>query len=323
MRRIICSVCFALLLFSCKKEETVQPMATNRAPVANAGNDDTLILNESDYLLDGRASYDPDKDLIEFNWRQLNGPQVNFLAEIQSTALVSPPKEGVYAFELTATDVNGLSDKDTMTLTVIDNFAIGKTPVININCRSLSVPLPLNSVDIYTTVFVENDQGKKLYLAEGVTAKQIRGPSTATVQTAYLDYIETVIPISNLIKGTYQFQIEVNRKGIMSYDTATVQVVDDTLRGKEYIFESKWENLSDQVVFAKTAIRPEIFYMAQYREFKLFVLFEDSVEWADADDWELGTRFSECYTTMDVVYPYYEEYLNVVGKKVKIKVKFL
>jgi hypothetical protein len=324
MRRIIYSVCFTFLLFSCKKEETVQPVATNRAPVANAGNDDTLIFNESDYLLDGRASYDPDKDFIQYTWRQVSGPQLHYFKQNQNqtTAAVSVQKEGVYGFELKVTDRLGLSDMDTMMLTVIDNFAVGKTPVININCGSLSVPLPLNSVDIYTTIFVENDQGKKLYLSDGVSARQIQGPSAAVIQEAYLDYFETVIPISNLIKGTYQFQIEVNRKGIKGYDTATVHVIDDSFRGKEYIFESKWEALDDQVAYAKTAERPEIFYIGQYREPKIFVLFENSTEWSDGEDLGLGYRYSTCYSIMEVLY-YHEGYHDVVGKKVKIKVSFL
>lgn len=329
MRTIVYLVFFAGLLFSCKKEDTIQPTPTNKAPVANAGYDATIHIPETDYVLDGKESYDPDKDYLEYSWQQISGPALYFFDQHknQTTASLSVSRDGVYGFELKVTDKSGLSDRDTVLLVVVDNFAEGKTPVIRLFCNSLMMPLPVNQMEIMANVFVENDQGKRFDIRDSISARQILGPSPALIQEAYLDHEHIAIPINNLIKGTYQFQVEVTRKGIIAYDTATIQVVDDTLQGKEFIFETKWTVDGFNTVSAKIPERQDIFYMLRHRNSEVLVLFEDDPNWYEAFegwDWESWLFYSTnaCNSTIDIIIND-DLASSVIGQKVKIKLRYL
>ena len=117
--------------FSCKKEATppkiyqapVAPPKINQAPVANAGADVTLLLSCSQKVglaeLDGSSSSDPDSNIVRYNWAPLYGPQGYILSDSNSAkATVENLSPGIYAFELTVTDVGGLFSKDTVMVSV-------------------------------------------------------------------------------------------------------------------------------------------------------------------------------------------------------------
>jgi len=92
----------------------------NRPPIANAGPDQN---NASDgtITLDGSGSYDPDGDTITYSWQQTNGSGAVVLSD--STA-VNPTFAGIagewYIFELTVQDTAGLTDTDTVVITMED-----------------------------------------------------------------------------------------------------------------------------------------------------------------------------------------------------------
>lgn len=97
--------------------------AQNRAPVADAGPDRTVIAGET-VTLDPFGSSDPDAgDALAFQWLQTDGPTVD-LTEIGDgrVAFLAPavPAGGTAAlrFQLTVTDDGGLSDADSATVTV-------------------------------------------------------------------------------------------------------------------------------------------------------------------------------------------------------------
>lgn len=96
--------------------ESVQ---SNGPPVANAGADQIIILPANSVNLDGSASSDPDNNIVSYSWAKFLGPSsfdINNVntAKTQVTNLV----EGVYRFELTVMDADGLFDKDTMQVEV-------------------------------------------------------------------------------------------------------------------------------------------------------------------------------------------------------------
>jgi hypothetical protein len=312
------------LLFSCKKEDAILPTPTNKAPVARAGQDATIYIPEISYTLDGKESFDPDRNFMKFSWRQINGPELDFFQQNdnQTTADFVVREEGRYEFELTVTDLWGLSGRDTVSVNVIDNFAEGKVPVVKLSCNGQLVPYPDDQIEIVANAFVADDQGQRFDIKSGFSARQILGPSAALIQDAYLNHDHVAIPIQNLTKGTYQFLVGVTRKGITAYDTSTIQVLDDTLAGKEYIFETKWATENNKVI-AKTPERPGLFYASLVRKAKLFILFEDDTDWYEVDEswnanaWVYYTR-NACNSSLEVVL--IDDFAAyAVGRKVTIK----
>src|SRR4029079_5901140 len=111
---------------SCKKElscegclNTNQP-STNRPPVANAGNDTTIMLPGNTVNLNGSLSFDPDNNITGYLWTKISGPS-SF--DITDANAVQTPVinlvQGVYLFELKVTDADALFDRDTMMVTVM------------------------------------------------------------------------------------------------------------------------------------------------------------------------------------------------------------
>lgn len=117
-----------LLVFmaaSCKKDyscETCPPEAPGNSPLANAGQDQSITLPANTATLDGTLSYDPDGKLVAYRWSRVSGPSTFILStgdavRTQVTDLVA----GVYLFELQVTDNDGLTDLDSVQLTVSED----------------------------------------------------------------------------------------------------------------------------------------------------------------------------------------------------------
>lgn len=93
---------------------TLKP--TNRAPTANAGQDQTVQPGAL-VTLDGSASSDPDGDPLTYFWRQTGGAAVSFTPTLSRTTFTAPGP-GVLTFTLTVTDTGGLADSDAVVVTV-------------------------------------------------------------------------------------------------------------------------------------------------------------------------------------------------------------
>lgn len=63
--------------------------------------------------LDGSESYDPDGWIVGYFWRQVFGETVQIKSNRKVITTVSLKKKGLYKFELTATDNQGVTGKDT------------------------------------------------------------------------------------------------------------------------------------------------------------------------------------------------------------------
>lgn len=98
----------------------VTDAAANQPPVAHAGSDIEITISNNGIALDGTNSYDPDGIIETFKWVNLTA-QLN--AEItqpdSARTNVNRLAIGVYQFQLTVTDDNGLSSKDTVLVTVL------------------------------------------------------------------------------------------------------------------------------------------------------------------------------------------------------------
>ena len=97
-------------------------------PIANAGRDTTLSNGcNSELLLDGSNSFDPDNDIISYEWRSF-----------EENKVILKDMKGIYSFNqydrdvtekiiLTVTDINGLVDRDTININIIND----KPPISN------------------------------------------------------------------------------------------------------------------------------------------------------------------------------------------------
>jgi len=147
----IMSILVIIGLYSCKKELSCegclnrnQP-SSNHPPVANAGNDTTIMLPGNTVNLNGSLSFDPDSNITGYLWTKISGPS-SF--NITDTHAVQTPVinlvQGVYLFELKVTDADGLFDRDTIQVTVVN-----KPPACT-NCKIVFVSDRDGNAEIYS-----------------------------------------------------------------------------------------------------------------------------------------------------------------------------
>ena len=101
------------------KEVTITILPPPNPPVANAGPDQTVNINETT-TLDGSGSSDVDGDPLTFKWVVASNPiggNKNITDADKETAMFRPDQPGNYVIELTVTDIDGKSDKDNVTIT--------------------------------------------------------------------------------------------------------------------------------------------------------------------------------------------------------------
>ena len=118
-------------------KDTVQvtvESAPNRAPIANAGKDTSIVLPVNSVTLNGSASSDPDNNITSYSWAKISGPSSYNIANVSSvqTQVINLVK-GTYEFELKVTDAGGLFSKDTMKVEVIQ-------PLLSLECDNSNRP---------------------------------------------------------------------------------------------------------------------------------------------------------------------------------------
>lgn len=116
-----------LINANCKKEiqsgerTTLNPPApVNTAPVVIASNEFPVILPDDFCILSGFA-WDSESNIKSYRWKKISGPlSYTFENQDSLSTKVRNLRKGVYEFELTVTDKEGLTGKDTTTVTVIE-----------------------------------------------------------------------------------------------------------------------------------------------------------------------------------------------------------
>jgi RHS repeat-associated protein len=89
----------------------------NQSPVANAGQDQTLILPINQVTLNGSGS-DPDGTIDSYLWSQVSGPVVTIPVNNTPTIILNDLKPGVYVFSLKVGDNYQFTATDEITVTV-------------------------------------------------------------------------------------------------------------------------------------------------------------------------------------------------------------
>ncbi|MEP7110178.1 MAG: hypothetical protein ABI760_19435 [Ferruginibacter sp.] len=148
----ILSMLIIIGLSGCQKElscegclNTNQP-PTNRHPVANAGNDTTIILPGNTINLSGSLSFDPDNNITGYLWTKISGPSSFNItdANVVQTPVINLV-QGVYLFELKVTDAAALFDRDTIKVTVM-----ALKPPACTNCKIVFVSDRDGNAEIYS-----------------------------------------------------------------------------------------------------------------------------------------------------------------------------
>ncbi len=92
----------------------IQP---NRAPVANAGADQTVSVGTL-VTLNGSSSSDPDGNPLTYAWTQTTGTPVTLANAATALPTFTPTATGTYTFDLTVGDGSALTSTDTVVITV-------------------------------------------------------------------------------------------------------------------------------------------------------------------------------------------------------------
>ncbi len=174
---------------------------TNQAPVAHAGADSSIYLPDNTMPLFGSGT-DADGTIVGYNWVVLSGPSHVLTTSYNPAANLYDLHQGVYIIELTVTDNNGATGKDTVQITVgaerlhapvIDDVIILGNPVQS----TLNAQISSSRINRQVTITLYDMRGAKLL------QKQIR-----IMQNVQVDQINMLIYKS----GTYILQVDFDRE---------------------------------------------------------------------------------------------------------------
>ena len=119
---------------------TPPPIPVNVPPVVNAGQDVTITLPLNSVVLNGSAT-DPDGTILSYQWKSGN----TILGTSQSLT-VSGLTAGTYTYQFSATDNNGATTSDNVTVTVNAQPPIPPTPVYDtVYCDSIRYATPTSN----------------------------------------------------------------------------------------------------------------------------------------------------------------------------------
>lgn len=97
-------------------------LPVNKLPVANAGRDIKVNLNQGEITLNASASSDADGKLVRYVWKKISGPAsgkiTTPMGTKSSTTITGLTKTGVYKYELAVVDDRAAYTKDTLMVTV-------------------------------------------------------------------------------------------------------------------------------------------------------------------------------------------------------------
>lgn len=107
--------------------------SANKAPIANAGSTQTILLPDNTVTLNGKGT-DSDGTISKYSWKKILGKQNgSIVSPLSARTILFNLTTGVYKYELMVTDNDGATGKDTVQ--------------INVNSDLLPVVNPTNTVN--------------------------------------------------------------------------------------------------------------------------------------------------------------------------------
>lgn len=217
MKKLILSIIVGvIILVSCKKDDTCQGCSgTNKAPIVNAGADQTITLPTDSVLLDGSASTDPDGTIVEWEWKKISGPaSFTFFYATISKPVVKNLQAGIYFFELMVKDNDGLSTKDTIQIIVTDVVQPNRPPITYAGPDQMILA---STGWVFLSGIGSSDPDNNI---SSYLWTKISGPASFNI----FNVNEIQTPALNLVVGTYQFVLKATDAGGL-FDTDTVQII--------------------------------------------------------------------------------------------------
>jgi predicted esterase len=192
------------------------PTGGNVAPVANAGNAQTITLPTNSVSLSGSGSYDSDGTITSYVWSQAGGPgNASFTNANAANTSVGGLVQGTYTFKLTVTDNVGSTNSANVNVTVNAAAAPSNTPPVAVTSGNQTITLPNNSAFLLGSG--SYDQGG--YITNYAWSQE-SGPSTASITQ-----MNSNLDVKNMVAGTYVFKLTVtDNGGATNSATATITV---------------------------------------------------------------------------------------------------
>ncbi|HYH15843.1 MAG TPA: PKD domain-containing protein, partial [Flavisolibacter sp.] len=151
--------------------------AANKAPVAHAGSDKTVVLPTSSTTLSGSASSDPDGTIASYLWTKVSGPAQGTITSPSSVnTTVTGLVLGTYTFRLQVKDNKGALSTDDVVIKVTNT--VNKGPVANAGADQL-ITLPISTLTLVGSASSDPDGKIVSYLWTKVS-----GPSQFTLSSA-------------------------------------------------------------------------------------------------------------------------------------------
>jgi predicted esterase len=207
-----------LWFLSKSRGTTPPPTGGNVAPVANAGNAQTITLPNNSVNLSGSGSYDQDGTITQFTWSQVSGPSTGSIVNPNvSNTSVGGLIAGSYVFKLTIKDNAGASASANVTITVNAQAAPSNQPPVAATSGNQTITLPANSVFLLGSGSYDPGGG---YITNYAWTQE-SGPNTASTTVIS----NTNLDVKNLIAGTYVFKLTVtDNQGATGSSTVQVTV---------------------------------------------------------------------------------------------------
>ena len=191
----------------------VNSAPANVPPVANAGADKTITLPTNSVTLAGSGT-DANGTISAYSWTKTAGPtQYTISSTTVSNPTVSGLVAGTYTFRLTVTDNNGATAFDDVNI-IVNATAHNISPIANAG-PDKTVTLPTNSV-VLTGSGTDPDGS-----IMGYTWTEVSGPAQYTISNNSV----SSPTISNLVAGTYTFQLRVtDNQWAVAFDDVNIVV---------------------------------------------------------------------------------------------------
>jgi hypothetical protein len=172
----------------------------NQPPVAKAGFNATITLPVNSVELDGSASSDPDGSIASYSWKKLGGPASGTITTpgAGKTTVTGYTLDGIYVYELTVTDNQGLSTSSNVTVTV--KAAANQKPTSNAGV-DITIKQPANTVQLDGSASSDPDGTITYY-----NWTKISGPAAGTITSASTSKTDVT---GLTLAGDYLFQLEV------------------------------------------------------------------------------------------------------------------
>jgi hypothetical protein len=185
--------------------------SANQLPTVSAGPDQTITLPTNSVTLAGSAT-DADGTISSHTWSKVSGGAATITTPSSYTSTITGLTQGVYLFQLSATDNGGGVNTDLMQVTV--NAAANVSPTANAG-SDRAITLPTNTIS-QTGSGSDADGTISAYLWT-----QVSGPSVALITSSS----SATSSFNNLVAGTYVFNLRVtDNNGATANDQFSVVV---------------------------------------------------------------------------------------------------